>query len=114
MKCLLNVLFIFCFINNSSCFAGEWLAKKKLTGVSFETGGFYLYSEGQWNNANDCSRTDAIVLKSSDVNYEKAYSLLLMAYAAGKSVQGYSDGCVTHDGRTYNSIRGAKYLLITD
>lgn len=113
MKRLL-AFFILCLAFNVNCVAGDWLAKRKLTGVSFETGGFYLYSEGQWNNANDCSRTDAIVLKSDDVNYDKAYSLLLMAYAAGKSVQGYSDGCVNHDGRTYNAIRGFKYLRITD
>jgi len=40
--------------------------------------------------------------------------LLLGAYMAGKSVSGYSDDCVTFDGQTYNSIRGFKYLTVSD
>ncbi|HEA18111.1 hypothetical protein LCGC14_1785240 [marine sediment metagenome] len=114
MKLFIKALVFLLLFNSHSSFSGDWLSKQKISTVSFETGGFYLYSKEPWNNANNCSHTDAIVLQSNDANYDKAYSLLLMAFAAGKSVQGYSDGCVTHDGRTYNSIRGSKYLLVTD
>jgi len=51
-------------------------------------------------------------LLKTDPNYEDAYAMLLAAYYTGKSVSGYSDGCARHDARTFNTIRGHKYLLI--
>lgn len=114
MKLFIKALVVLLLLTSNSSFSADWLSKREISMVSFETSGFYLYSKEKWDNANNCSHTDAVVLLSSDVNYDKAYSLLLMAFAAGKSVQGYSDGCITHDGRTYNSIRGSKYLLVTD
>jgi len=36
------------------------------------------------------------------------YILLSLAFMAGKSVCGYSNGCTTFDGQTYNKIRGFK------
>lgn len=91
--------------------AGGSLHPKKLTKVAFQSGGFYLYSVG-WDNPNGCTRNDAIVLLSSDANYDKAYALLLSAYMSGKSVSGYSDSCKEFDGQTYNIIRGYKYLVV--
>jgi len=54
----------------------------------------------------------AVVLMNTNVNYDKAYTLLLAAYISGKQVYGYSDGCATFDGQTYNTIRGQKYLVV--
>jgi hypothetical protein len=33
---------------------------------------------------------------------------------SGKKVSGYSDSCTTFDGQTYNTIRGFKYLVVSD
>ena len=66
-----------------------------------------------WGNPNGCTRSNAIVLLETDPNYDKAYSLLLSAYMAGKQVSGYSDGCAAFDGQTYNTIRGFKYLVVS-
>jgi hypothetical protein len=83
----------------------------KISGVGFNTGGFYLYGDN-WANPNNCTETGVMVLKDTDSNYDKAYSLLLAAYTSGKEVYGLSDGCITHDGKTYNTIRGFKYLVV--
>jgi hypothetical protein len=98
---------------SSYSYAGGPLATQKITAVAFNTNGFFL-SAADWPNPNNCTKSHAIVLKSTDSNYDKAYALLLMAYTSGKKVQGYSDGCVSHDGQTYNSIRGFKYLTVHD
>lgn len=87
------------------------VSSTKITKVAFQTGGFFVYA-GDWENPNNCTRGNAVVLKDSDSNYDKAYSLLLAAYMSEKKVTGYSDGCVTFDGQTYNTIRGFKYLVI--
>jgi len=97
----------------STAIAKGGLSAKKIAYVAFQTGGFFIYAEGGgWSNPNSCSRSNAIVLLASDPNYEKAYSLILSAFMAGKSVSGYSDGCATFDGQTYNTIRGSKYLTV--
>ena len=83
----------------------------KINYVAFNSGGFFLYAS-DWPNPNNCTRSNAVVLKSNDANYNKAYALLLVAYTSEKAVSGYSDGCVEFDGQTYNSIRGFKYLVI--
>ncbi len=87
------------------------LTANEITKVAFQTGGFFIYANG-WPNPNNCDRAVAVVLPENDPNYDKAYSLLLMAYASGKKVSGYSDGCIEFDGKTYNRIRGYKYLLV--
>ncbi|WP_196161173.1 hypothetical protein [Reinekea sp. G2M2-21] len=79
--------------------------------IAFHTGGFFMYADG-WGNPNGCTRSTAIVLQDSDVNYDKAYAMLLAAYMSGKKVSGYSDYCVEFDGQTYNMIRGFKYLTV--
>lgn len=94
-----------------SAYAGGAIVKNKITKLAFQTGGLFIYADN-WSNPNECSNSDAIVLKNTDSNYDKAYSLILMAYTSSKTVSGYSDGCVTFDGRTYNTIRGYKYLVI--
>jgi len=91
--------------------AGGGLSYNKITRVAFQTGGFFMYADA-WPNPNSCSKSTAIVLLATDSNYDKAYSLLLSAYMSGKSVSGYSDGCTTFDGQTYNTIRGFKYLTV--
>lgn len=91
--------------------AGGVLTQNQLTQVAFQTGGFFLYAPA-WSNPNGCTNSDAIVLLSTDPNYDKAYALLLSAYMSGRLVSGYSDGCAEFDGRTYNTIRGHKYLLV--
>ncbi|MDM3871229.1 hypothetical protein QSV34_07655 [Porticoccus sp. W117] len=91
--------------------AGGGLTKNKITKVAFQTGGFFMYADN-WPNPNSCDRSDAIVLLTSDPNYDKAYALLLAANMSGKQVQGYSDGCANFDGKSYNTIRGFKYLVV--
>jgi hypothetical protein len=94
-------------------FAGGRILNDSVDAVAFQSGGFFLYANG-WGNPNNCTRSNAIVLLASDRNYDKAYALLLAAYASGKKVTGYSDGCTTFDGQTYNTIRGFKYLVVSN
>ncbi len=108
-----KVLMVMAILASSPAFAGGGLSTEKVYAVAFQTGGFFLYAK-DWQNPNSCTMSNAIVLASSDANYEKAYSLLLTAYASGKKVTGYSDGCAEFDGQTYNTIRGFKYLKISD
>ncbi|MET1257047.1 hypothetical protein [Aliikangiella maris] len=110
-KVIQSFVVVSIFIFSSVSVAGGGLQPNKITKVAFQTGGFFLYADN-WPNPNECTRSDAIVLKSSDSNYDKAYSLLLAAYMSGKKVSGYSDGCVEFDGQTFNSIRGFKYLVV--
>jgi hypothetical protein len=91
--------------------AGGFLSSNKIENVAFQTGGFFLYAD-DWGNPNNCTRATAVVLKDTDRNYDKAYSLLLAAFLSAKPVMGYSDGCVEFDGQTYNSVRGFKYLSV--
>lgn len=111
MKVCLNILAIAFLFICSSANAKGGLTANKVTKVAFQTGGFFLYADN-WPNPNGCTRSNAIVLKNSDVNYDKAYSLLLAAYMSGKEISGYSDGCAEFDGQTYNTIRGFKYLTV--
>ncbi len=93
--------------------AGGGVNSTKISHVAFQSNHFFIYSSG-WNNANDCQETTAVVLQSSNSNFDKAYTLLLAAFMSGKNVSGYSDGCIEWDGRTYNTIRGHKYLTVWD
>lgn len=106
---ILLVLGLFIIFSNS--YAGGSLAGNKITKLAFQTGGLFIYADN-WPNPNDCSNRNAIVLKDTDVNYDKAYSLILMAYSSGKTLSGYSDSCASFDGKTYNTIRGFKYLVV--
>ena len=112
MKIIKNAILVFAFISSTTFAAGP-LFKNKIDAVAFQTGGFFLYAKG-WSNPNNCTRSTAVVLQSSDANYDKAYALLLAAYASGKKVSGYSDKCVSFDGQTYNMIRGFKYLVVSE
>jgi len=98
---------------SSFSFAAGPIAKDSIDAVAFQTGGFFLYADA-WGNPNNCTRSNAIVLLESDRNYDKAYALLLAAYASGKKIKGYSNGCTTFDRQTYNTIRGYKYLVVSD
>jgi len=98
---------------SSTIFAAGPIKVDTVDAVAFQSVGFFLYADG-WGNPNNCTRSNAIVLQSTDPNYDKAYALLLAAYASGKKVSGYSDKCVSHDGQTYNMIRGFKYLTVSN
>ena len=111
MRVLFYIVTISLALAIPTCFSKGWVSTEKIDKVAFHTGGFFMYSN-DWENPNTCSINAAVVLLDTDINYEKAYSLLLAAYMAGKKVSGYSDGCVTFDGRTYNTIRGFKYLQV--
>ncbi len=92
-------------------YAGGSVQWNKITRIAFQAGGFFLYADN-WENPNECMRADAVVLKDTDPNYDKAYAMLLAAYLAGKEVMAYSDGCHEFDEKTYNYIRGYKYLQV--
>lgn len=98
----------------STVIAGGGLPSKNIASVSFQQKGFFLHVDAtdSWANPNGCTKDNAIVLLNTDSNYDKAYALLLAAYMSGKKVGGYSNGCTDHDGQTYNTIRGYKYLSV--
>ncbi len=112
-----NILFLSSFLGalffGSSAVdaAGALHPPQKITTVAFHEEGFFMYADG-WANPNGCDRDTAIVLLKTDPNYDKAFALLLTAFASGKEVAGYSDGCAMHDGQSYNTIRGFKYLVV--
>lgn len=95
----------------SLSYAGGGLGKSAITKIAFQSNHVFIYGNG-WINANSCSSLSAVVLHKDDQNFAKAYSLLLAAFMAGKTVSGYSDNCVEWDGKTYNTIRGFKYLTV--
>ncbi len=98
-------------LSSFSASAGGGLTPNQVTKVAFQTGGFFLYANN-WPNPNGCTRDNAIILQSTGSNYDKAYALLLAAYMSGKKISGYSDGCASFDGQTYNTIRDFKYLTV--
>lgn len=113
-KLILTVVTAYIFgAGSTTALAAGFISANKIQAVSFQTGGFFLGAD-VWTNVNSCTKSNAIVLLDTDPNYDKAYSLLLAAYLAGKKVSGYSNGCVEFDGQTYNTIRGYKYLVISD
>ena len=109
----LYLLSVFVTFSLCSAFvnAGGALGYNNITSVSFQGVGFFLTADS-WENPNSCTKSNSVVLLNTDVNYDKAYALLLAAYMSGKQVAGYSDGCADHDGQTYNKIRGFKYLTV--
>ncbi|GAA0464051.1 hypothetical protein GCM10009096_00640 [Parasphingorhabdus litoris] len=113
-----NILFLMSFlgaliIGSSSAIAGGSTSSttQKITSVAFHEVGFFMYGNG-WDNPNGCDRDVAIVLLKTDRNYDKAFALLMTAFASGKEIRGYLDGCAMHDGQSYNTIRGFKYLEV--
>ncbi|XOV78400.1 MAG: hypothetical protein ACFHVJ_15820 [Aestuariibacter sp.] len=106
------VLCVFTILLSFTIIAGGGISSAKIEKIAFQSGGMYLY--GNWDNPNNCTKNDAIVLLKTDSNYDKASSLLMAAYFSGKRVSGYSNGCATHDGQTYNTIRGYKYLVVQE
>ena len=109
--CLKRFITLIALVSAFPVFAGGQLtATSEIKKVGFNTGGFFIYAD--WSNPNGCTRSHAVVLKNTDSNFDKAYSLILSAYMAGKSITGYSDGCSEFDGQTYNTIRGFKYLVV--
>ena len=104
------VLVIIFALTNLAYGAGG-LGKSKISKIAFQSNHIMIYG-GEWNNPNSCQQINAVVLHKDDQNFEYAYTLLLAAFMAGKTVGGYSDGCVDWDGKTYNTIRGHKYLTV--
>lgn len=104
---------VLALLETTKCWAAGAVGDGKVTQVAFQTGGLFLYA-ANWSNPNNCTKSNAVVLLDTDVNYDKAYALLLAAYMAGKTIYGYSDKCVEFDGQTYNAIRGFKYLVVHD
>ncbi len=105
------ILVVTLILSSSIAFAAGPLHGKKISKVAFQSGHFFIYSDG-WDNPNTCDNTNAVMLQVDDPNFDKAYSLLLAAYMAGKTVSGYSDDCREWDGKEYNTIRGHKYLVV--
>lgn len=91
--------------------AGGSVGWNKITRIAFQNNDVMIYADN-WVNANDCVNSSAVILKNTDQNFDKAYAMLLAAFMAGKEVIAYSDGCHTFDERSYNYIRGFKYLTI--
>ncbi|MFL0803854.1 MAG: hypothetical protein K6L81_18065 [Agarilytica sp.] len=99
----------------SPSYAGQGIAADNVDYVAFNTGGLFLYADGWQLAADICdggNHTGAVVLRSDDHNYDKAYALVLSAFMAGKKISGYTNGCVVHDGENYVGIRGFKYLRV--
>lgn len=96
---------------SSAAFAGGNVGWNKITSIAFQSNDLMLYADN-WSNPNNCQLSNGVILKRSDVNFDKAYALLLAAFMAGKEVYAYSDGCHTFDEKTYNYIRGTKYLQV--
>lgn len=91
--------------------AGGRVGWNIISSIAFQNQDLMLYSEN-WGNPNGCTQINAIILKKTDPNFDKAYSMLLAAYMAGKQVNAFSEGCHTFDSKTFNYIRGWKYLQI--
>ena len=101
MKKILAILTcIMVLLLSAQSFAAGWVSKNKITKIAFQSEHVFIYSDG-WNNANGCQKISAVVLDKDDRNFDKAYSLLLAAFMAGKEVSGYSDGCITWDEHSY-------------
>ncbi len=112
-KAILSTFLVSTLLFSLQSKAGGWVNTDTADMVAFQTGGFFLYADG-WGNPNNCTKSHAVVLRDTDPNYDKAYALLLSAYTAKKKIKGYSDGCASFDGQTYNTIRGFKYLTVSD
>lgn len=102
---LLSIVF-----SNGAAAAGP-VGWTKINSLAFQNSDLMIYTEVK-GNPNGCERDTGVILKKSDQNFDKAYSMILAAYMAGKEIKAYSDGCHTFDDKTYNYIRGFKYLEV--
>ncbi len=106
-KIFFGLFISFCNLANAAGPIG-WT---KIDSIAFQNSDLMIYTDIK-GNPNDCERDVAVILKDSDPNFDKAYAMILAAYMAGKEIRAYSDGCHTFDEKTYNYIRGYKYLQI--
>ncbi|WP_159437130.1 hypothetical protein [Parasphingorhabdus marina] len=99
------------FGSTTALAGGALYPAQVITNVSFQEEGLLFFADN-WPNPNNCDSTAGVMLLKTDPNCDKAYALILTAFTAGMTVQGYSDGCALHDGQSYNTIRGFKYLVV--
>ncbi|MCG9679149.1 MULTISPECIES: hypothetical protein [Vibrio] len=93
MKKLL--LFTLTALVSSSAFSGAWNTAGLITKVypKPSRNGIYFVHESQVEN--DCKNNAYLFLKADDNLFKETYSLLLSAYASGKTVKIYAEGCQT-------------------
>lgn len=111
----MKIIIILCILCSYSlgCYAGGRVGWNEISQLSFQDGNLMIHaSDGAWDNPNECQNSVAILLKESDPNFDRAYSLILSAYMAGKSIRAWSDGCHVFDGTAFSHIRGFKYLEV--
>ena len=106
-----RIIFLLLFSLSHCANAAGPIGWTKIDSIAFQNSDLMIYTNSK-SNPNGCERDVAVILKSSDPNFDKAYSMILAAYMADKEITAYSDGCHTFDGKTYNYIRGSKYLQI--
>ncbi len=83
----------------------------KITTLAVQNNDLMIYTELKVN-PNECERDNAVILKKSDPSFDLAYSMILATFMAGKEIKAFSDGCHIFDEKTYNYIRGFKYLQV--
>lgn len=103
--------FVALLLVSSTALAGGSTTWGKITAIEFQDKDLMLHSD-DWQNPNGCEKSNAVILKHTDSNFDKAYTLILAAYMSGKQVAAWSDDCHSFDGKTYNHIRGFKYLQV--
>lgn len=96
-------------LSYSLCWSGGNVGWHRINELAIQDGDVILYANA-WSNPNSCEATNGVILRKSDENFDNAYAFVLSAFMAGKEVVGYSDGCKTFDGKSYNYIRAYKYL----
>ncbi|ACR12119.1 hypothetical protein [Teredinibacter turnerae] len=106
-----NLISAVLMLMSSTVLAGGSITWGEITAIAFQNKDLMLYSD-DWQNPNGCEIANAVILKHTDSNFDKAYSLILAAYMSGKKVVAWSDECLSFDGKTYNHIRGFKYLQV--
>lgn len=111
MKNIFIFVVLIAFCASEDVYSAGSVTKNIITKIAFQSDHLFVYADN-WVNASDCQKSNAVVLQKNDHNFEKAYSLILAAFMSGKTLSGYSDGCIEWDGSTYNTIRGYKYLIV--
>lgn len=105
----ITVICICAFTVNA--FRAGAVGKQKIIKIAFNSEHLFIYADA-WNNANECQQSDAVILERGSTNFDKAYTMILAAFMAGRDISAYSDGCLEWDGKTYNTIRAHKYLTV--
>ena len=80
-------------------------------------GGLMLY--GAFGNPSSCIIGDKLYVKAEHPQYDKIYAMVLMAYASGKKVFGYSHSCepvswYSTAENTFNIVQPYAAFNITD